>query len=1464
VSDEDVKSDIAQESTQVTTESETDSTANLQPSTQTGEGEAATLKEGEQLIEDVELDEEKKKSIRYILNLSGDIRQDVFDYFSSLGLKVIHDVSEENVKISFICIKNHQGSYSKIDEMYQTLAKDISIISLSDVANKEDFLRYNGKLILNPWFMTKDLSRNVLKRLVDEKTSLHLDEAFGDKIKDVKTAKVINHLRVGFYSDLIAADAFEKDFNIIGIRNYFLSLISYLMYLKKSGIGELPIEVEYGRGASEFLIQMHISVKDFVTEYIWGSFESENPSDPTKFLLNTCSNLAPLFDVYYLEKSEKIVFTAIWPKNDQMENITFNSMGIGNLTSATQMDALANAKISNISLAIEENNMAIEEELKEKKLPGGIIDVISVAGKGDVFAKDPASLKNIINHIQNKYEEGEFDPTKLKDYLADFGDPGLIESLSLGDFSMITDAMAKEGFAEEIAEAVEEKREEVEADEQLKELAKIDIEESMADRLTKALTEKLDEGEEGAPSQARRSSLFGGDEDEAIVVAGSPAYLNEEKRVVKDNLAKKAKKALSAKSVADLLKNKTKDQAKKDLASEMLDELGLNPEDMGEEEREAFENEVEEYITLVEGGEASEEDITNVQERLSESLVDKVTAGKKSAKKLKNNKKLREQVKKGLTPEEVQKIEGDANALANEKNVVGGKFDEDDSAQKVNGSKDDGDDATRVKGSRDQDDDSAQKVNGSKDDGDDATRVKGSRDQDDEGSTKVAGGFAENEDDAQRVKGGPSDNGDDSQRIKGGPNDNGDDSQRIKGGPNDNRDDAQRIKGKGVDGEMIHRILGDEMEKMKDKGWSLKEMGSHLSEKVASELGVKVADIAPLVDEAINLSKDKVVSEQFNENVLGVIENNEDKVLKIKMMKELQTKEKQIKHLQNKLNAAKIEVATNRETKKAIDDSTNKMNEELDESETQREDSEKTIEQLTSDETINELENSEKILEDSSDVIEKLQAGKVLTDFEVENLKRLAEEGRHSTLTATSAVNELKRLKSANDAQSNFLKREIEGAKRLVKARELMLVKTKEGVSTILERKEKQMQTLRSRIDHLARQNKMSKNTGSDDVVNKVKTQRDAYGKQVDVLKRKVANLTGMLSKTKSAAGSSGADLKMEKELQRAKNERKNTLVALSAVNKEKTDLEKMVKALEFKLRRSSGNEAINAGELADSGLADKALEAQLSDKDQSGEAKKLKSQVAELEKKLKASESGNPISEREVDPIEGNLKKENSLLQSKIKLLQKQLGQAGDAPAAGVVAKTVKAGGNSEAAVNALEGENSSLEGELKSAQAELRLLKETSQGDQTNLNSVLAKEKAALQKESEKSTSLLQEKLEAVGKLQESEGKLKVFSREIKKLEHKLKLATQKSEKLEKLAKKSSGGSGAGAKEGAMDPRIKHQLKQLEMKKEQAEKNFRKTSMELVDAKKHMAKFKSEQTAMKNKMAALEREVAKHKKAA
>ncbi len=200
-----------------------------------------------------------------ILNLAGELSPDLSHYFSERGIELIlPEDSKPDHAITHLLTKNVQD-FNGLKNQYQSLSKNIKIISLSPVQELEDFVGANGKLILQDIWLTNGFGRFILDKFFQDYGGISISDSF-PVFKEKGAFNVANPFNTGEYLDRMVHSAFESGVSALSMKTFFDHMIMYLAGLKTKGKVGLPLEITYGNFEDIFGVQLHFFSQDLILE----------------------------------------------------------------------------------------------------------------------------------------------------------------------------------------------------------------------------------------------------------------------------------------------------------------------------------------------------------------------------------------------------------------------------------------------------------------------------------------------------------------------------------------------------------------------------------------------------------------------------------------------------------------------------------------------------------------------------------------------------------------------------------------------------------------------------------------------------------------------------------------------------------------------------------------------------------------------------------------------------------------------------------------------------------------------------------------------------------------------------------------------------------------------------------------------------------------------------------------------
>lgn len=354
-----------------------------------------------------------------ILNLTGELPQELADYCAKRGLRVIDPlVDTTKLKWSHILTKELHD-FKLLKDTYGTFDNDIKVISLSQVNEIQNFVMGNGKLVYDEAWLKSSLGEFIWDKFFQEYGGITIGDNY-PTFKEKGSFNVTNPFNTGEYLDQMVHHAFEGGVAALSMKTFFDHLLMYLSGLKNKGKVGMPIEVTYGVLDDIFGVQIHFFTKDLLLEDVTACLSSTISKKAEDYLLNVAVKSADFFDFTYLSQVNKVVVTGLWTRN---EAIKVDNRGImfANLSSAATLtnypaEGVTSSLVSQTELTDQTEKIVLPDrpELLEEgiKIPGkkfseAIAERIS-------SALDLEKIKQILNGDLDVEKVTEFDLSKIE------------------------------------------------------------------------------------------------------------------------------------------------------------------------------------------------------------------------------------------------------------------------------------------------------------------------------------------------------------------------------------------------------------------------------------------------------------------------------------------------------------------------------------------------------------------------------------------------------------------------------------------------------------------------------------------------------------------------------------------------------------------------------------------------------------------------------------------------------------------------------------------------------------------------------------------------------------------------------------------------------------------------------------------------------------------------------------------
>jgi hypothetical protein len=430
---------------------------------------------------------------KHILNLVGELNSFLTEYFAENEFVLYERDKVEDIEVLDYIIVSSVEEADNVAKEYGSVKNEIEIICYENSSEVKEFLLSNGRLIINDKISNDALGNHILSKYFTKLASIHLEDSLPDQIETVQNFKLTNHLATGNSIDEISVNAFESGFNLVPIRSFVDHAIYYFTYLKQAGLAGIPFEFEYGHNQQFYAINIHASVKNFVAEYMIDSFGTVNSNDPLKYLLGVLARSCDFLDLTYIENPGKIVITGFFTQDNinGLKGIAFN-----NVFTSSQVVAQVEKKISNYVPQVEKA-VALEQkqnELKDKRLPGGIMDTLSPVSENSILNDSQLMIDEIVNHMVSSFQNSspeksisDFDISDFNNLSPSFENQEFINKLLDEDKNHLIERIQKNNLIKAYDEEVNKVREEHKNDQGLME----ELQSTMSDDLATKVTSHI-------------------------------------------------------------------------------------------------------------------------------------------------------------------------------------------------------------------------------------------------------------------------------------------------------------------------------------------------------------------------------------------------------------------------------------------------------------------------------------------------------------------------------------------------------------------------------------------------------------------------------------------------------------------------------------------------------------------------------------------------------------------------------------------------------------------------------------------------------------------------------------------------------------------------------------------------------------------------------------------------------------
>lgn len=310
----------------------------------------------------------------------------------------------QDLSLEIVSIENAQVIITdKILEIH-----DKQILCLSESIQRDDVFKKKNYSLMAPALLNYSMGIILLKRYLGVSSSLSLDRAgVGGDAKNF-TFKLSDSKSFGHYTDVLASEAINCEFNSFKLRNYFFKQIECIEILKNASIAMYPLEVDFMTSNELFVIQSNITVQNMDAADIRSDKKIGK-------IFNEMMSLSNILDVYTLESGSKLVFCSIWLKDEMAPSFMMSHFKEFN---KLEYQRAVGANTSELKV--------VATEVTSENVFG--IDATKINASK---SKEKVKLDRVAEFIRGKKSDEELDIMKVKGYLEEY--PALHKVKSLSD-----------------------------------------------------------------------------------------------------------------------------------------------------------------------------------------------------------------------------------------------------------------------------------------------------------------------------------------------------------------------------------------------------------------------------------------------------------------------------------------------------------------------------------------------------------------------------------------------------------------------------------------------------------------------------------------------------------------------------------------------------------------------------------------------------------------------------------------------------------------------------------------------------------------------------------------------------------------------------------------------------------------------------------------------------------------------
>lgn len=393
---------------------------------------------------------------------------------NKLKLKLLNSLNhpslEENIK---------EWGYEIVDSVEEaavvSISKDVNAISeelleytdkevfsFSEQLSTKDFVKRNGRLIFDPSLFKTDLGYLLLKRKLNNLFSTNLDDHFTN-LYELRKFNIESHVEAGYYSDMVAIPAYERGYNIYGVREVINNMIYYFEYLERSDLGMMPIEMSVGFSEDFCIIQCTASSWGYRIQHLLNSLNEDDLSSPVKTLFNRLFKNSTHLEIFHLEIAGKLSICSYIAKEEIRWK--YRGLTIDEIPKAKGKDGYE--KDLNIIMDGYINNLEDKANaLKSAELPGDMLSVFEMDAHGIEMVENPGKMMALAKFVkdektsqdENFQDFDSLNTLDIHEIAKHFYDQDFVTGLANDDYTDVKSILTNDGLLNSFQKLLDENK----------------------------------------------------------------------------------------------------------------------------------------------------------------------------------------------------------------------------------------------------------------------------------------------------------------------------------------------------------------------------------------------------------------------------------------------------------------------------------------------------------------------------------------------------------------------------------------------------------------------------------------------------------------------------------------------------------------------------------------------------------------------------------------------------------------------------------------------------------------------------------------------------------------------------------------------------------------------------------------------------------------------------------------------